>query len=211
MSAEVSFNKKCSTDRVAPETAAILTALLCFISGTITGDSGMKKIKVANDRYAIVDDDDYMLLKDKNWYISIPNKGQEYCYAGYCVWQDGAYHHVWMHRVVTGAQPGQVVDHVNSNTLDNRKSNLRVCTLRENALNSRPRKNTTSKYKGVSRVKSNGKWYASIKSGKKSYNLGVFESEEKAAKVYDEAAFRLFGEYAYLNFPKGGVPRQHLV
>jgi len=92
------------------------------------------------------------------------------------------------------------IDHINGDKSDNRLENLRVCTQQQNNFN-RKKSGGTSKYKGVSKVKS-GKWVVYIKKNRKNNNLGCFECEIEAAKVYDEAAKKKFGEFACLNFPE---------
>jgi hypothetical protein len=105
-----------------------------------------------------------------------------------------------LHRLLMGLLPGdkRQVDHANGNRLDNRKSNLRVCSVRENRRNVRKRKDNTSGYKGVIRVhRPDGRdeWRAVLA-------VGGFTSAEEAAKVYDTMADMIYGEYAFLNFPK---------
>lgn len=106
-----------------------------------------------------------------------------------------------LHRVIMGAQPGQLVDHANRNILDNRRKNLRLCTRRENGRNRKgPASHNTSGYRGVTR---NRTWGAQIKIGGKNIHLGRFKTKEAAASAYDAAALRYFGEYAgKLNFPQ---------
>jgi hypothetical protein len=101
---------------------------------------------------------------------------------------------MWM----TGETP-PMVDHINHNGLDNRWSNLRPCSVKENALNKIRYSNNTSGYKGVHFCKKHQKWSAYISKDKKRSHLGYFESAKEAAKAYDTAAKRLFGEYAALN------------
>jgi AP2-like factor, euAP2 lineage len=66
----------------------------------------------------------------------------------------------------------------------------------------KPRGRRTSIYKGVYRHAARKKWMAVIISNGRSHWLGQFESEEDAARAYDQAAKELFGEFAYLNFPE---------
>lgn len=107
---------------------------------------------------------------------------------------------VKLHRLIMGVTDPKIkVDHKNHNGLDNRRCNLRVCTTTQNAQNSSPRKNSTSKYLGVS-IRKNGKWVAQIQVNKVKINLGYHVAEDEAAKVYDNAALRYFGEFANLNF-----------
>lgn len=100
-----------------------------------------------------------------------------------------------------GVQSGHcmVVDHINHNTLDNRKCNLRVCTHGENNQHSHSRKNSSSKYKGVFLFKQNGKWAAQIQTGKSKYHLGYYENEIDAAVAYNNAAKKHHGAFAMLN------------
>ena len=64
-------------------------------------------------------------------------------------WKQPKYNSVGLHRLILDAPPGKHVDHINGDTLDNRKCNLRLCSIRENLLNRGPNKNNTSGYKGV--------------------------------------------------------------
>jgi len=105
-----------------------------------------------------------------------------------------------MHRLIIGAPKGLFVDHENHNGLDNRRQNLRLCTKTQNNQNQRPY-GKTSRYKGVSWKKREKKFVASITLNKRRYHLGYFKSEIDAAKAYDKAAKKFFGEFAYLNFP----------
>lgn len=109
-----------------------------------------------------------------------------------------------LHRLICDAKPGQVVDHINGNQLDNRKSNLRICTQAENVCNNRRlRKGKSSHlFKGVHLSRS-GRWVAQIQKNGKIYHLGTFDSEFDAARAYDKKAKELHGEFASLNFPAG--------
>jgi len=88
-----------------------------------------------------------------------------------------------------------------SNGLNNRKSNLRLCTRKENARNSRPCLGGASRYKGVCRHKATKKYAARIEVDVKRYSLGRFDDQIEAAVAYDIKAKEFFGEFAYLNFP----------
>ena len=90
------------------------------------------------------------------------------------------------------------IDHIDGNIMNNRRSNLRIATYMENNANAKKRKNTTSKYKGVSQY-IKGQWQAYIHKNKKRYTLGFFNTEKEAAQAYNTKAVELFGEFARLN------------
>jgi hypothetical protein len=97
---------------------------------------------------------------------------------------------VELHRFIMNAQPGQYVDHISRDTLDNRRANLRICTNAANLRNGRLRPNNTSGVTGVSWNK--GKWAAEIKVNYQKIYLGRFTSLEEAASVRAEAERRYF-------------------
>jgi len=111
-----------------------------------------------------------------------------------------------MHRFIMDPPEGMVVDHRNGNRLDNRRSNLRVCTQKQNTHNSRP-KGKSSRFKGVCYDKARGQWMAPVRSPDgKDIHTGRFDDEVEAAKAHDRLARELHGEFAYLNFPDAVEP-----
>lgn len=103
---------------------------------------------------------------------------------------------VYMHRLIAGAKPGEVVDHANGDGLDNRRVNLRVGTLSHNCVNRRYA--NASGFRGVQRA--GRAWTACIGWDGKSFRLGTFKSAEDAAEAYDRAARDMHGEFAITNF-----------
>jgi hypothetical protein len=101
-------------------------------------------------------------------------------------------------------EPPDEVDHKNCNGLDNRRENLRKATTAENMRNSMKRGHSSSRFKGVSLVQRTKEWDVSIRMNYESIRIGRFTSEEEAARAYDEAARRLHGEFARVNFPRDG-------
>jgi len=141
-------------------------------------------------RATLVDDEDFDRLSQYKWYLKV-DKGMEYVASTV-----GA---VKMHRIIMGQPAGMVVDHINHDTLDNRKCNLRVCTRAENSQNGKARHNRSG-YKGVTKVGGRSKrWLAQIMVDGKKHILGRYLDPKEAAKVYDEAAEKLHGEFALTN------------
>lgn len=106
-----------------------------------------------------------------------------------------------MHRFILEVERGVKIDHKSRNSLDNRRGNLRMATTGQNRMNT-PSYCGNSRYKGVSWLESNKGWRALIQKNKKNFYLGTYKTQKEAARAYDKAAQRLFGEYAYSNFPK---------
>lgn len=103
-----------------------------------------------------------------------------------------------LHREILRPTSGLVIDHASGWRADNRRCNLRPCRTRENVRNARNRKGGTSQFKAVDR-RPHGRWQARIRVDRKSMILGTFASESEAARAYNEAAVRFFGEFARLN------------
>ena len=117
---------------------------------------------------------------------------------------------ILLHRMVAGAKDGEMVDHINRNKMDNRRSNLRICSFRQNIMNREKLVSGNNPYKGVCRL-SDGCWQAQIRCNNRAVYLGRFHDVCDAAKAYDAAARELFGEFAYLNFPNcTDYPRTHI-
>lgn len=158
----------------------------------------MQYIPLTKGKYAIVDDDDYRYLMQWKWHTV---KKNHTCYAcrgvatGKRNWKQK---HIWMHRVILNTPLGMETDHRNHIGLDNRKQNIRVCTVGQNQHNRKKHIKSTSKYKGVCRQRS--KWRARICNHNKKLHLGCFDTEIDAANAYDVKAIEIFGKFACTNF-----------
>jgi hypothetical protein len=104
-----------------------------------------------------------------------------------------------MHRQIIGANATFEVDHINNNSLDNRRENLRVCTRQQNMFNCSKRSGTSSKYKGVHFHRKANKWQATISVDHKIIYLGLYSTEMEACLVRDRAAVKYHGDFAKLN------------
>ncbi len=100
-----------------------------------------------------------------------------------------------MHRLITDCPDGLYVDHIDGNPMNNTRENLRICTQAENAANSKARKGTFSKYKGVHFSKQSGKYRTRIMIDGEITELGSYKTPEEAAVVYKEASRNLLGDF----------------
>ena len=160
----------------------------------------MKEISLTQGQFALVDDADYDELSKYKWYAN-KESGSFYATRNFPL-GNGKQYPIRMHRQILGLEKGdkRQGDHINHNTLDNRRNNIRICIGQQNMMNQMPNRNTTSRFKGVSWHKQDKKWQVRIGINKKVKYLGSFVMEEVAALAYDMAAIREHGEFACLNF-----------
>lgn len=152
----------------------------------------MKTIYLTQGRVAIVDDADFDWLNQWKWYAQYSHHTQSF-YAMRCRYPGKVRIH--MSRLILGLTDSKVgADHRNGNTLDNQRQNLRVATRRQNAANSRTRKDCLLGIKGVSKVGNRYKVQMTL-DGQKLY-LGSFATPEEAAEAYRLKALDAHGEYA---------------
>lgn len=173
----------------------------------------MKEIPLTQDKWAIVDAQDYEVLQRFNWFAVRRNRagGESLWYACSMTKVNDKRAMQYMHRVILGATDRSVtvdhVDHTHFGGLDNRRANLRLATQADQNRNTRKQSllqgtPTSSEYKGVYLDKRRGTWAVSIKVHYQKIWLGSFRSEEDAARAYDAKAEELFGEFAHKNFPE---------
>mgnify|MGYP001589655141 CR=1 FL=1 len=157
----------------------------------------MKKIKLTQNKYAIIDNGDFERVNKLKWY---------YDSTGYAAHKSGKIA-IRMHQFILNTPKGMITDHINHDKLDNRKINIRICLRMNNLWNMRKSRGK-SKYKGVYFNGSDGRikrWVAQIRANNKVKNLGYFLTEEEAAQQYNKFAKMLHGKFAWLNFIKNAL------
>lgn len=146
---------------------------------------------IIRGRVVLIDDTDIPLLVGRKWGIQFAPNGRVY------VRSTNPQPQIYLHRLLLNAAPGADIDHINGNSLDNRRCNLRTATRSQN--NANGRWDNPTGFRGVA-LRKNGRFVAKITiKGYQSY-LGSFGSAEEAARAYDAAALALYGEFARLNF-----------
>lgn len=156
------------------------------------------QVPLTRGLFALVDDEDAERVLAHKWYAASTKslfyacreakKGEPYTRT------------VLMHRFLINPPAGLIVDHADHDGLNNRRENLRLCSLRQNNTNKRCSKGRTSSYKGVNCYQNLSRpWRAKIKLYDKCIHLGYFSTEEEAALAYNQAALQLHGEFACLN------------
>lgn len=151
----------------------------------------MRAVKLTNSkRFFIVDDEDYERVNQFNWYLKTDGKA---------IYRYNYNETVYIATFISGKKDGYEVDHIDRDIYNNQKSNLRYATHSQNNANKPARIDNTSGYKGVGWNNAKNKWHAKIKVNGLHIHLGLFIDKNSAARAYNEAAIKYFGEFAYLN------------
>lgn len=135
----------------------------------------------------LIDTEDLEKVKAYTWHAYKSSDGERY-YAKSSKNENGTCFPIRLHRLIADPPEGFYVDHINHNTLDNRKSNLRVVTNKENMQNRRgAQRNSRSGIRGIQWDNLRQKWRARITLNGKGIHIGVFEDLEEAKKAVSEA------------------------
>lgn len=164
------------------------------------GDAALVRLslkKYIGPEYTLVDAEDFERVSKSKW----SGQGGKSRYAFATSFAYVPERLKALHRFIMWAQPGQMVDHINGDTLDNRRQNLRFVTSEQNAWNSRRQTfpGKSSRFKGVSWDRHHGRWLAGITFKGERHDIGRYDVEEDAARAYDKAALICFDEYARTN------------
>lgn len=156
-------------------------------------------IPIGSGKVTIVDLEDFLKLKHVKFRAKkTTTEDKFYAICG------GGKNTKFLHRIILNLDIGDKlhVDHIDGDSLNNCKSNLRICTHQQNRCNSKISSNNSSGYKGVDFLKNRGVYRARIKYKYKEHHLGCFDSAWDAAEAYNKAARKYFGEFANLNEKK---------
>lgn len=151
----------------------------------------MKQIPLTQGKVVIVDDKDFKWLNQWKWH---------YLSCGYAARREyPSRKYIYMHRLILGSKDGEEADHINYETLDNRRENLRIVNRSKNMANTKLRTTNKTGCKGLFWDKDRNKWQVKITVNYKNIHLGRFENKKEAIKAYNQAAIKYFGEFARLN------------
>lgn len=157
-----------------------------------------REIPLTQGKVALVSDHRFAFLSQFVWYAHKNRHGKWYAVRSV------GKNMVWMHRVIMNPPDNMEVDHRDGDGLNNQDENLRIATHAQNMINSKKiRANNTTGYRGIFRKRK--KWVAQVQKHGKCVFSKTYPTAEEAARGYDQAARRHFGEFAVLNFPNDYV------
>ena len=158
----------------------------------------MKLLSIHGGLFARVDDSDFERLSEFNWHLSRRKKSSFYVartkYLG-----SRRSTKVYLHREIMQPPEGKIVDHIDRDVLNNQRSNLRICTYSQNNCNLSPRKNVSSRFKGVSFCNTYKKWLAVLSYDGKELLRKKYDTELEAVRSYNSACLKHHGEFALPN------------
>jgi hypothetical protein len=157
----------------------------------------MKSISLASsDKFLCIDDADFDLVSQYRWGWS----GRDV--------RSTTYPRIKVHRLIVNPRDNEIVDHINGDTLDNRRCNLRVATRMQNMWNRKTNENNKVGLKGVTWRQDCHKYQAQIRVNKKTVFLGRFKTAIEAHKAYVEASNKYYGQFSYYYDGKGNPPEK---
>lgn len=159
-------------------------------------DPSYRQIPLNRGLFALVDEEDFAEISKHQWTALWSPDTKTFYAVRRIVHPNGKQGQLRMHRVIMDAPQGVYVDHIHGATLDNRKSKLRLCTKRQNHMNSKVRSDSRSGIKGAMWDSRKGRWRAEIRVNGKSIYLGGFDNPQDAHETYRKAALIYFGEFA---------------
>jgi len=157
----------------------------------------MKEISLTKGLAVMIDDEDYDLVSQWKWRANEVSEGKFRAITARASQTINKCPYNYMHNLIMGEKG---IDHIDGNPLNNQKSNLRVCSHRQNLCNRKATKRNKLGYVGVYYDKKLKRFRAQIKAGDKRIHIGLYDTAVEAAKAYDEAALKYHKEFACTNF-----------
>lgn len=163
---------------------------------------GYTVLRIISDKYGtfdfMIDNDDVDRVKKYHWSIFHVHKPKEWTQVFYASTNSKKLlsTHFLLHRYIMQVEKGMAVDHIDGNSLDMRRRNLRICTVEENSMNRGKPYINTSGIKGVCWLKNLSKWKAYIKKNDITYNLGYFDNIDDAAEARKQAEIKFQGKFS---------------
>jgi hypothetical protein len=154
-----------------------------------------REIPLSKGFVAIVDDQDFERFGHVKWFVVLTRSNQ-YAERG-----NGKGGRVKLHRLILDAPPGVLVDHIDGDSLNCTRANLRLCSYTQNNRNRRPNRKCKTGLKGAEALPY-GRYRATIWLGSRRTHLGIFDTDIEAARAYDRAAIEHYGRFARLNYPE---------
>jgi hypothetical protein len=145
-------------------------------------------ILLINGSEVQIDDEDFPEISKYRWRISKSNKTKTYIKGGPCS-------AIYMHRFIMQANDGFDVDHIDGDTFNNKRSNLRICIHSDNLCNSRRRSDNKSGHRGIGYDKKGDRWVAETTYRGSRIRIGRYKTKEEAVAKYEEYARELFGVF----------------
>ena len=156
------------------------------------------KIKLTQRQWAIIDTDDISLVQDYRWHAAWARSGNRFYVSTNIKLPTGKHTSCGLHRVLLRPEAGMLIDHINHDSLDNRRSNLRICNKAQNGWNSLNNVRNKSGATGVIWHKQSGKWMAYAKNNGKQQHLGLFLIIADAKAAYTQFVTGSRGKFAYM-------------
>lgn len=155
------------------------------------------KIPLSKGHHAVIDDDDYGTISKHKWYATSAGDGRKiYAYRKTRT-ANGKRTQIAMHREIVAPPDSVCIDHINGDSLDNRRCNLRIATPSQNQQNRGLQRNNKSGARGVFWCADLKKWRSSIQANNKRRHLGDFSNIEDAKAVRECAEYLLHGAFAF--------------
>jgi len=163
----------------------------------------MIEIPLTQGQTALIDDEEWDRVKQYKWFASKAKNGNTFYAQTHVHLENGKRTTLQLHRLLMDAEKRHIVDHQDRNGLNCQKYNLRFATRNQNCRNQGIRSDNSSGYKGVSKTNLGKQWSSYIYIDGKQKFLGKYSDKESAARAYNEAAIKYFGEFAVLNTIEG--------